>query len=413
MTKPAADQGAPLARGTVAVGFMEYPHPQLPFADSDMEALREQGFAVMTIALRGRYFIDGGIARRWPILRGLFSADARKTLRSAGWTGLCAAVFNGDGIVDTLKTALLVPRAIAGISHLTNINVSHLHLFWGHYPSVMGILWKLCDPKHTLTISLGAYDIEKNLRVSAHAANIADSVTTHSEFNKRRLVSEWGLEKNKVVTIYRGVNIGLFCQAARRNLGQSDFLVISAGRLIREKNVDLTLSLFAQLRKFRPEVRLSIAGRGPDLERLQGVTRTKILDGCTDFVGHKGHSELKRLMQSARLIIFTSVKSGEILPNVIKESMACGVVPVVLYHPAIDELIEDGDDGFLFSQSDQLESVVQKIVDADLFTMSQKARRKIESKFDRTDSAMRFVELLSEIELLAHQPQATQNITVN
>jgi len=410
-TKLPAEQGRVFAKRAVAVVFMEYPHPQLPFADSDLEALQEQEFTVITIALRGRYFINGGIAAGQSILKGFLGAGAWEVLRSVGWTGLRAAFFNGDGFADTLKTALLAPRAFAAIAHLREIKVSHLHLFWGHYPSVMGILWKLSDASHTLTISLGAYDIEKKLRVSAKATEIADSVTTHSEFNRHRLVSGWGLRESKVAVIYRGVNTDLFRRSGQAPLDPNKFLIISAGRLIKEKNIDATLSLFAELRRLKPEIRLSIAGRGPDLERLQGVTRTKKLDGCTDFVGHLAHSELKRLMQSARLIIFTSVKRGEILPNAIKESMSCGVVPVVLRHPAIDELIEDGVDGFLFSESDPLQAIAQRIVNSDLVVMSHNARQKIERKFNRAHSATQFTALLSGFESSARHFDAPEAAT--
>lgn len=406
--KQPVEHGRICAKRTVAFVFMEYPHPQLPFADSDVEALREQGFTVVTIALRGRHFIDRDIGWDWHVVRGLFAAGAWEVVRSIGWVGLRTAFFTGDRLLDRLKTALLAPRAVAAILHLRAIKVTHVHLFWGHYPSVMGILWKTCDPNHTLTVSLGAYDLEKKLKVSAKAADIAESVTTHSEFNRRRLASEWGLQKNKIKTIYRGVNTELFHPQRLTTVDPNQLLVISVGRLIKDKNVDATLSLFAELRKCKPEIRLSIAGTGPDLGRLKKVTRTRQLADCTEFVGHLTHAELKQLMQSARLIFFTSLKRGEILPNAIKEAMACGVIPVVLRHPAIDELIEDGIDGFLFSDSDPFQALVQRINDADLAMMSRNARQKIERKFNRTQSAIQFAALLSAIELSSHEMCASE-----
>ena len=391
---------------TVAIAFMEYPHTQLPFADSDIEALHEQGFNVITIALRGHHFIGGGISSPWYIARNFFSAEAMDIMMSIGWSGVRQIFFNGDQPLDAFKVAVLLPRALVAACYLRRKKVNHLHLFWGHYPSVLGIAWKLLDDGHRLTISLGAYDLEKKLRLSETCASIADKVTTHSDFNRRRLISEWGLNSEKVVTIYRGVNLQLFTSSADGGLRSNQFRVISVGRLIREKNLDLTLHLFAALRATKSSACLEVAGIGPDLRRLERIAETKGLTGHIKFMGHLSHDKLGELMRSARLMIFTSVKRGEILPNAIKEAMACGVVPVVLRHPAIDELIDDGIDGFLMSQGESLEAVVEKIVSSDLSVMSIRARQKINSKFDRVEAAAKFASICSEID---RQSESAQN----
>lgn len=114
--------------------------------------------------------------------------------------------------------------------------------------------------------------------------------------------------------------------------------VLFVGRLIREKGTYELLDAFAELRS-RRACHLTVAGEGPEMERLRTrASRLGIADDVA-FTGHLPEDELARVYRRADVLVLPSYSEG--LPTVVLEAMAVGL-PIVTtrIRGAADYLVE-------------------------------------------------------------------------
>jgi len=150
------------------------------------------------------------------------------------------------------------------------------------------------------------------------------------------------------------------------------------GRLSGEKGL---ITLLQAMKNFQGS-RLKIIGSGPEEARLKALARELRLS--VEFVGARHGEELKRLVSNARFVIVPS-EWYENSPLVIYEAFALGKPVIGADIGGITELIEHGEDGFLFPAGEapalrqylnELDRDEQKI-----HRFSQAARRKAEHWF--------------------------------
>jgi len=102
--------------------------------------------------------------------------------------------------------------------------------------------------------------------------------------------------------------------------------VIFAGRLIREKNVDMLLEAIDYLRASLPDVKCHIIGDGPEKERLEALAARRGLAGNVRFFGFMDYDAVISLIKSSKVMVLPSSREG--FGMVVIEAFACRV-PVV------------------------------------------------------------------------------------
>ena len=105
------------------------------------------------------------------------------------------------------------------------------------------------------------------------------------------------------------------------------FTVVYAGRLIREKGVDVAIHAIAEARRQGSNVRLEVIGDGPERSALEDLARRELADGVCTFLGSMEPDLVLARMRLADAVIVPSVWS-EPAGFVVLEAMAVGV-PVV------------------------------------------------------------------------------------
>lgn len=123
--------------------------------------------------------------------------------------------------------------------------------------------------------------------------------------------------------------------------------VIFAGRLIKEKNVDILLRSLTMVVERYPNLRCLIVGDGPERVRLEELAEELNLNGNVIFKGFMDHyDELLGLMKSSKVFVLPSVREG--FGMVVVEANSCALPVVVVDHEmnAAVDLIIDGINGF-------------------------------------------------------------------
>ena len=337
---------------------MQFPVASEAFAAVEIRALRRLGAEVSVLTYRGAAKdAEAMLAERGlsaleiehggpgAFLRGLGEA-AKRPADSIWLAGIVIAhCWRRPG--QLLKALALVPASFALLKTLERRRPDVIHLFWGHYPSLAGLLARRRLPTAVISLFLGAYDLERRFPLSALLARRADLLLTHADANRPALQA-FGLPGDGIRTAYRGVDVPAPLPVPRKTQG----LTVAAERLVPQKHTADVLRVFAALHRDLPAARLVVCGSGPELPRLQDLAQELGIAAAVRFPGHLPHHALLDLLDQAEVVVTMSHSLSERLPNILKEAMLRQCLCLSTRTAGIEELIEDGVSGILVAYGD-------------------------------------------------------------
>jgi len=151
-------------------------------------------------------------------------------------------------------------------------------------------------------------------------------------------------------------------------------------RLVLVKRIERLIQAFGVLSQSCSDVKLLVAGDGPERSDLKSLAHALRLDDRISFLGHR--EDISRLYSA--LDIFCLPSKAEGMSNSILEAMATGLPVVASDIPPNRELVEEGRGGYLidFGQSPSLLEKVEILSDEGLRkTMGAYNREKVVSRF--------------------------------
>ena len=156
-----------------------------------------------------------------------------------------------------------------------------------------------------------------------------------------RSLIELGADPARIGRWERGVDISRFDpEKADRDAFPGELKVLYAGRLTREKGVDLLAESFLRAHAADPRLHLLLAGGGPEEEEL----RARLGERAT-FLGWLEGDELARAYASADLFLFCS--RTDTYGQVVVEAGASGLPVVAVAEGGPASLIENRHTGML------------------------------------------------------------------
>lgn len=139
--------------------------------------------------------------------------------------------------------------------------------------------------------------------------------------------------------------------------------VAFAGRIIKEKRVDLLLRALAEVRKEIPDIKALIIGEGPEKIEIEKLASDLELNDHVTFLGFlDDQSELISFLKSSEVFVLPSEREG--FGIVVFEANASGLPVIVVKSPlnAALDLIDEGKNGFIAEANP--EDIKNKIIDA-------------------------------------------------
>jgi|GEM_PF-423983 len=131
----------------------------------------------------------------------------------------------------------------------------------------------------------------------------------------------------------------------------SSLHLVYIGRLVKDKGLFEAIEAVRILMDQGHEVRLSIAGSGPDEGELRVRVKAIGIASLVDFLGPRLGAEKNMLWRSGHIFVFpTYYKEG--LPYALLEAMASGAVPVTSRVGAMSDVLEDGVHGLFVEVRD-------------------------------------------------------------
>lgn len=188
----------------------------------------------------------------------------------------------------------------------------------------------------------GAIMEKINLRAfgSAAAITVTGSQTKH-------YLEQKGVRKDKIF-ILPNLPDEAFTNVQQKKERYYD--IVSFSRIDQNKNIILLIKALSVL-KDKYTLKVAIAGDGDQLENIKNASLEYNVSDMIDFLGYvEGFENKVKLLSDSK--IFISCSKGEGFPVSLLEAMNCGCVPVVSNVGDIVDVIRDGENGYVFDDTD-------------------------------------------------------------
>ena len=137
-------------------------------------------------------------------------------------------------------------------------------------------------------------------------------------------------------------------EVEKKKLGIEGHIIVNAGELLHNKNQKTAIRAMSLITRSYPNACLFIAGNGPDRANLEALVQKLGLEKSISFLGYT--TNLQKYLQICDVEIACSYREG--LPLNIVEAMLCGKPVVASHNRGHDELVEEGNTGYLVSPDD-------------------------------------------------------------
>ncbi len=172
--------------------------------------------------------------------------------------------------------------------------------------------------------------------------------------------------------------------------------LIYVGRVEPVKGLLVLLEVMTELKRMHPDISLVVVGDGSSRASIEAKSNELGLAQVTNFVGYKTQREVADLLSQADILVLPSFAEG--VPVVLMEAMASQKPVVASRVAGVQELVEDGVNGFTVPPGDALSlagSINRLVMDAPLARrMGIAGRRKVQEEFSTDREADRLATLL-------------------
>lgn len=146
-------------------------------------------------------------------------------------------------------------------------------------------------------------------------------------------------------------------------ISQDSKVLVSIGRLAKEKNLEEILIYFRKLTKEEQtfKLKLLIVGDGPDRERLEGIAKTLQLQEKVLFTGMVTPEEVAQYYQLGDVFVCASNSETQGITYI--EALASGIPALCRKDACLDSVITDGYNGFQYETYEFFKMHLQYILE--------------------------------------------------
>ncbi len=185
--------------------------------------------------------------------------------------------------------------------------------------------------------------------------NASRAIICNSQAVARYVTQEYDAPREKITVVYNGVDSARFYPRAgwAPSSNGRPPVIGTVGRIEVQKNLPLFLQAAAELKRKMGNCRFVIAGNGSQMEKITELAISLGIGDAVKFLGAR--QDVPELIRNFDVFWLTSDWEGT--PNVVLEAMASGVPVVATAVGGCDEILDDGETGFLISRGNAGELV--------------------------------------------------------
>lgn len=247
-------------------------------------------------------------------------------------------------------------------------------------------------------------------RMDMAAWRKTDLVFTRAK-NTRGYLTSCGIPAGRVVPVYDPCDTSIYhplnkaeCRK-RFNFSGSDLVLVHHGILHPNKGNDRIIELLPEILKECPNIRFLLIGDGPEMPRLRSQVKEKNLENIVIFTGWLSKlSEVNSALNAGDigLVMRTGLETDNFaMTGALIHSMACALPVLAVRLRSIEEVIQDGQNGFLFNPGNMAEFKKKLLALANNPALrqefGQKALKVVKQSFDMQKVARQTVDALRNL----------------
>lgn len=219
----------------------------------------------------------------------------------------------------------------------------------------------------------------------------ADGIVLQTEKNKayfNRIVQK------KSIVIYNPVDMNGYAGLALKTAKEKK--LVSAGRLMKQKNQEMMIDAFSDVLRKYPDYQLLIYGEGPYREKLEkhikelGISDNVILPGSTN--------QLYDMIKDAEIFLLSSDYEG--MPNALIEAMCMGLPVISTKVSGATDLIQHEENGLLVEMDDRTgfkEAIVKMLSEKEKAVEFAKNATRLNEKLEVSKIMNQWIQLIQSI----------------
>lgn len=292
---------------------------------------------------------------------------------------------------------------------LCNYNKYHFDILHCHgaYPSgyIGALFHQITGVPLIITPHGGSGDVEKNDR--GHIINSRITRRINKVFSKalavtaisteiKKHILDFGTDPDKIYSIPNGVFLDEFkmSDTAKKKCRNNNTYILYIGSLIRRKGVDILIKAFLKVKKNILNLKLKIAGEGPEKGKLMELVNELKISDSVSFLGIVRGREKIQLLNDAILLACPSRR--EPFGIVVLEGFASGIPVIASRVGGIPDIIKDGENGVLIEPEnpEQLAEKIELFINDNIFRkkLSENALSTI-GNFDWNHIVKKYIEI--------------------
>lgn len=297
------------------------------------------------------------------------------------------------------KFGLNVIKSLRALMRQYKPDIVHTHLWsgdtWGRIAALLENRFILVSTEHNRNEDEGVLKKWVKHFLSYFTTQLVASSVAIKDYQVRKEL----IDAKRIVVIYYGIELDRFPFRGVRTAryGDGPLKLLTIGRLTQQKGQWILLEAMTKFDDIYPDAELTILGEGEMREELERVAKRLRIDGRVKFAGKVSNPQ--EYLKDADLFILPSIYEG--LGVVLLEAMSVGVPVIASDIPAVDEVIENENNGLLFpaeNSAELVDDILRIIKNVDLQTqLVENARKTVEEKFTVQRMAHEYDALYSKL----------------
>lgn len=203
------------------------------------------------------------------------------------------------------------------------------------------------------------------------------SIICVSEYLQNELASK--TNRQDLVVIPSGVPSSNYISSQENEI----LSLVYAGRLAeKQKRFSDLLIQFSQIFEKYKKIKLTVIGGNENqIEHYQKITNDLKIQSSVVFKGYMSGSKYQEELSKHNCLILMSDYEGT--PGAVMDGMSCGLIPIVLSYNGVNEIIENGKNGFILETRDDLQSAIIALLENPKLKikLSQNALKKFNTSY--------------------------------
>lgn len=225
--------------------------------------------------------------------------------------------------------------------------------------------------------------------------NSVDKIIVPSESIKKITVKFYKINPDKLTVIYNSIdlpdNLKLINKINHPTL-------LSVGRLINLKRVDMVIEVVKELSNDYPNIRLLIAGEGPEKANLIKLTSSINANHIVTFLGNVHRVKLNELYSCSDILVLNSLY--ETFSHVLIEAMCYKVAIVSSSKGGPEEIVLDNKTGLLVNNGNkkELKENLVRLIDDKILSdnLTENAYLHVKDKFTWEKNLIKLEDILEK-----------------